>query len=106
CCDYLDYFHGDRSRYVVTGASAGGHLAMMIGMITPAAMLGPTNATDFKIAAIVDGYGPANIELELDGVASGWIPATLANRAAVARLVNPMTYVRMDIPPMIAVQGA
>jgi acetyl esterase/lipase len=106
CWDYLDYFHGDRSRYVVTGASAGGHLAMMIGMTTPAAMLGPTNPADFKIAAIVDGYGPADIEMELGGVAAGWIPASLPNRAAVAKVVNPMTYVRMDIPPMIAVQGA
>jgi acetyl esterase/lipase len=58
CWDYLDYFHGDKTRYVVTGASAGRHLAMMIGMTTPAAMLGPTSPTDFKIAAIVDGYGP------------------------------------------------
>lgn len=106
CWDYMDYFHGDKTRYVVTGASAGGHLAMMVGMTTPAAMLGPTSPTDFKIAAIVDGYGPADIESELGGVASGWIPASLPNRAAVAKLVNPMTYVRMDIPPMIAVQGA
>jgi acetyl esterase/lipase len=106
CWDYLDYFHGDKARYVVTGASAGGHLAMMVGMITPAAMLGPTSPTDFKIAAIVDGYGPADIESELGGVAAGWLPSSLPNRAAIAKLVNPMTYVRMDIPPMIAVQGA
>ena len=106
CWDYMDYFHGDKTRYVVTGASAGGHLAMMVGMTTPAAMLGPTSPTDFTIAAIVDGYGPADIESELGGVASGWLPASLPNRAAVAKLVNPMTYVRMDIPPMIAVQGA
>ncbi len=106
CWDYLDYFHGDRTRYVVTGASAGGHLAMMIGMTTPAAALGPTTPADYKIAAIVDGYGPANIEAELGGVAGPWIPASLPNRAAIAKAVNPMTYVRMDIPPMIAVQGS
>lgn len=106
CWDYLDYFHGDRTRYVVTGASAGGHLAMMVGMTTPAAALGPTTPGDFTIAAIVDGYGPADIESELSGVAAGWIPASLPNRAAIAKLVNPMTYVRKDIPPMIAVQGA
>ena len=35
--DYLDYYHVDRSRYVVTGASAGGHLALMVGMATPEA---------------------------------------------------------------------
>jgi acetyl esterase/lipase len=106
CWDYMDYFHGDRTRYVVTGASAGGHLALMVGMTSATAGLGPTSPTDFKIAGIVDGYGPADIEAELNAVAAGWIPASLPNRAAVAKEVNPMTYVRGDIPPLIVVQGA
>jgi len=106
CWDYLDYFHGDRARYVVTGASAGGHLALMVGMTTPAAMLGPTSPSDFKIAAIVDGYGPADIEAEINAVAKGWIPPSLPNRAAIAKQVSPMTYVRKDIPPVIDVQGS
>ena len=106
CWDHLDYFHGDKTRYVVTGASAGGHLALMVGMTTPAAMLGPTTPTDFKIAGIISGYGPADIEAELNGVAAGWIPASLPNRAAIAKLVNPMTYVSKDVPPLIVVQGS
>lgn len=106
CWDYMDYFHGDRARYVVTGASAGGHLALMVGMTTPAAGLGPTSPTDFNIAGIVDGYGPADIEAEINGVAAGWIPASLPNRAAIAKEVNPMTYVRGDISPLIVVQGS
>jgi acetyl esterase/lipase len=106
CWDYMDYFHGDRTRYVVTGASAGGHLALMVGMTSADAGLGPTSPTDFKIAAIVDGYGPADIEAEVDAVAKGWIPASLPNRMAIAKQVSPMTYVRKDIPPLIVVQGA
>src|SRR5450432_1871175 len=106
CWDYMDYFHGDRTKYVVTGASAGGHLALMVGMTTPAGMLGPTTPTDFKIAGIISGYGPADIEAELNGVAAGWIPASLPNRAAIAKLVNPMTYVSKDVPPLIVVQGS
>jgi len=69
CWDYLDYYQGDRERFVVTGASAGGHLALMVGLTTPAAKLGPTTPTDFKIAAIVSGYGPADIEAEINAVA-------------------------------------
>ena len=106
CWDYLDYYHGDRERFVVTGASAGGHLALMVGLTTPAAKLGPTTPTDFKIAAIVSGYGPADIESEINAVAKGWIPTNLPNRAAIAKLVNPITYVRADAPPLIVVQGA
>jgi acetyl esterase/lipase len=106
CWDHLDYFHGDKTKFVVTGASAGGHLALFVGMATADAMLGPTNPTDFKIAGIVDGYGPADIEAELGGVAGGWFPASLPNRLAIAKAVNPMTYVRKDIPPLICVQGS
>lgn len=106
CWNYLDYFHGDRSKFVVTGASAGGHLALMVGLTTPVAMLGPTAPNDFKIAGIVSGYGPADIEAEINAVAKGWIPTNLPNRAAVAKLVNPVTYVRKDAPPLIVVQGA
>jgi len=106
CWDYMDYFHGDRAHYVVTGASAGGHLALMVGMTTADAGLGPTSPTDFKIAGIVDGYGPADIEAEINGVAAGWLPASLPNRLAIAKQVNPMTYVRGDIPPLIVVQGS
>jgi acetyl esterase/lipase len=106
CWDHLDYFHGDKTKYVATGASAGGHLAMMVGMTTPAAMLGPTSPADYTIAAVVSGYGPADIEAELNAVAAGWIPASLPNRAAIAKLVSPITYVRRDVPPLIVVQGA
>jgi acetyl esterase/lipase len=106
CWDHLDYFHGDKTRYVVTGASAGGHLALMVGMATPAAMLGPTSPTDYKIAGIVSGYGPADIEAEIRGVAAGWFPANLPNRLAIAHQVNPMTYIRKDVPPLIVVQGS
>ena len=102
----MDYFHGDRTRYVVTGASAGGHLALMVGMTSADAGLGPTSPTDFKIAGIVDGYGPADIEAEINAVAAGWLPASLPNRLAIAKQVNPMTYVRKDVPPLIVVQGA
>jgi len=106
CWDYMDYFHGDKSRYVVTGASAGGHLALMVGMTSADAGLGPTSPTDFQIAGIVDGYGPADIEAEINAVAAAWIPASLPNRMAIAKQVNPMTYVRKDVPPLIVVQGA
>jgi len=106
CWNYLDYYHGDRERFVVTGASAGGHLALMVGLTTPAAKLGPTAPADFRIAAIVSGYGPADIESEINAVAKGWIPTNLPNRAAIAKLVNPITYVRADAPPLIVVQGA
>jgi acetyl esterase/lipase len=107
--DHLDYYHVDRTKYVVTGASAGGHLALMVGMATPAAQLGPTSPTDYKIAAIVNGYGPPDVtDLLARGTsfAVQWLPANTPNRAALALRVSPITYARQDIPPLITVQGA
>jgi acetyl esterase/lipase len=106
--DHLDYYHVDRTRYVVTGASAGGHLALMVGMATPDAQLGPTSPADYKIAAIVNGYGPPDVtDLLARGVsfAVQWLPASTPNRAALALRVSPITYARRDIPPLITVQG-
>jgi acetyl esterase/lipase len=107
--DYLDYYHVDRTRYIVTGASAGGNLALMVGMATPAAQLGPTSPTDYKIAAIVNGYGPPDVTDLLNrgtSFAVQWLPASVPNRAALALRVSPLTYARADIPPLITVQGA
>ena len=107
--DRLDYYHVDRTRYVVTGASAGGHLALMVGMATPDAQLGPTSPANYKIAAIVNGYGPPDVtDLLARGVsfAVQWLPANTPDRAALALRVSPLTYARQDIPPLITVQGA
>jgi acetyl esterase/lipase len=106
--DHLDYYHVDKTRYVTTGASAGGQLALMVGMATPAAQLGPTSPTDYTIAAIVNGYGPADVtDLLAKNVsfAVQWIPASTPNRAALAEQVSPITYVRRGLPPLITVQG-
>jgi acetyl esterase/lipase len=106
--DHFDYYHVDKTKYVVTGASAGGQLALMVGMATPAAQLGPTSPADFKIAAIVNGYGPADAtDLLAKNVswAVQWLPASVPNRAALAMQVSPVTYVSKNVPPLITVQG-
>ncbi len=85
--NYMDYYHVDRTKYVVTGASAGGQLALMVGMATPAAQLGPTSPADYQIAAVVNGYGPSDVtDLLAKNIswAVQWLPATTPNRAAVA----------------------
>jgi acetyl esterase/lipase len=105
---YMDYYHVDRSKFVVTGASAGGQLALMVGMATGVPDLGPTNPGDFSIAAIVNGYGPSNVtDLLARKVswAEQWLPVSTPNRAALAIEVSPITYVRKDVPPLITVQG-
>lgn len=106
--DHADHYNVDRSRFIVTGASAGGHLALMVGLATADSKLGPTAPNDFKLAAIVNGYGTSDVADNLsknDGAAKQWIPETLPDRDALIKRVSPISYVRKDIPPLLTVIG-
>jgi len=96
----------DPRRIVVTGGSAGGHLALMVGMTPKSAHMGPVS----PVAAVVDGYGITDAVELLNGPhrqswAGDWIPAGPA-RVELARKVSPLTYVRHDLPPIFIAQGA
>jgi acetyl esterase/lipase len=101
----------DTTKIVVTGSSAGGHLALTTGMLTPAAGLDrqcPGN-DELKVAAIVNWYGITDVVDLLDGpnqksYAVGWL-GSLPNREEIARRVSPMQYVRRDLPPIITIHG-
>lgn len=95
----------DPKRIVVTGGSAGGHLALMVGMTPKSAHLGPVS----PVAAIVDGFGITDAVELLNGPshqtwANQWIPDGPAC-VELARRVSPLTYVRHDLPPIFIAQG-
>jgi acetyl esterase/lipase len=99
-------YNVDTNRIVVTGASAGGHLALMVGMVDASSDLGPIS----KVAAIVNGYGITDVADVLEGLhkkswAVQWLPEQ-EKRLELAKRLSPMTYVRKGLPPILTVQGA
>jgi acetyl esterase/lipase len=104
-------YNVDTNRIVVTGNSAGGHLALTTGMIPASAGLdrqcpGPE---ELKVAAIVNWYGITDVADLLDGpnrktYAVAWL-GSLENRQQLAARISPLTYVRSGLPPILSIQG-
>jgi acetyl esterase/lipase len=101
----------DTSRLVVTGNSAGAHLALTTGMLPPSAGLDRqcTGAEDLKVAAIINWYGITDVVDLLDGpnmkvYAVTWL-GSMTNREEVARRVSPLAYVRAGLPPVLTIHG-
>lgn len=108
----------DTAKIVVSGESAGGHLALAAGMIPASAgftsicsgggFAGYENAVP-KVAAIINWYGITDLNDMLAGpnarsYAVQWVGAS-AERNEVAKSVSPLTYVRAGLPPILSIQG-
>lgn len=101
----------DISKLIVTGHSAGGHLALTTGMLTDAAGLDRQcpGTEALKVAAIINWYGITDVGDLLDGpnmktYAVQWL-GSLENRYDIAKRVSPLNYVRAGLPPILTIHG-
>jgi acetyl esterase/lipase len=103
-------YNVDTDRIVLTGQSAGGHLAMIAGVLPESAGLDRRcpGREPLKVAAIVSWYGvfdyTALVNDPARTYAVSWI-GPLPNYMEVAKLVSPMTYIRAGVPPTIHIHG-
>ncbi len=116
-------YNFDTSRIVVMGGSAGGHLALTTGMMTPAAGFdrecwtgqdnvwsqNPGTGGDPRVAAIVNWFGISDVLDELHGPnAKGYAVAWLGdqpNADELAKRLSPIQYVNKNTPPIITIHG-
>jgi acetyl esterase/lipase len=102
----------DINRLVVTGESAGGHLALTSAMIPESAGLDRQCAGNTpvpKVAAAINWFGITDVADVIDGpnkanLAVTWL-GSLPNKDEIARRVSPLTYVRPGLPPILTIHG-
>lgn len=104
----------DTTKIIVSGGSAGGHLALTTGMLDPSYGFDIPTDWDYtgvepKVAAIVNWYGITDVKDLLSGpnkqdYAVNWL-GNLPNKEALALSVSPITYVRKGLPPIFTVHG-
>ena len=111
----------DASKFVLTGTSAGGHLALITGMLPAQSIFDrqcPTpdsirwqkgTEPETKVAAIINWFGITDVADLIDGpnakhYAIEWF-GSMSNRQELARQVSPINYVRTGLSPIITIHG-
>jgi acetyl esterase/lipase len=99
----------DRERILITGGSAGAHLALMTGMIDASAGF-DRDCPDGEAPrpkAILNYYGVTDVlgafERE-DKSALLWLKG-VPNPRELARRLSPLSYVRSGLPPILTIHG-
>ena len=106
-------YHVDPDRIGVTGASAGGHLSLMVGLTDPASGLeGDSGNPDqsSRVQAVVNVFGPTDMAYCFEKSLGTWVvrlfmggtPAEVGERYKAA---SPITYVSKDDPPVLTLHG-
>jgi acetyl esterase/lipase len=106
------------NRFVVGGGSAGGHLALLLGLAREEQSFGADPS--IKPLAILDFFGPADFNRMKDDLetihskeglklfrdaGSKLLGVPVEQSSAKAKLASPITYVSASSPPVLILQG-
>lgn len=96
-------FHLDKDHVGVIGGSAGGHLALMLGLTDKSSGLdpdGPHAEQSCAVQAVIDLYGPI-------ADTPKWTTTLLGDTASpeLSAQVTPLTYVDANDPPVMIMHG-
>jgi acetyl esterase/lipase len=104
-------FRFDLRRLVVAGYSAGGHLALLLGLLPDSLSFGdncPAVETP-RPTAVLNLAGITDVGALLEGTARrdwavAWIDDPIARERLVSN-VSPLTWVRAGVPPIVTIHG-
>ncbi len=104
----------DPDHIGATGGSAGGHLALMLGLTGEMIAFdgtGPNGDQSSKVQAVVNFYGPTDFTKSYDAsvdakdVLPQWIGNDLAHNRKQHLIASPLFYVTPMAPPILTVHG-
>ena len=115
--DFSDRYRLDRDHVGVFGVSAGGYLAVLLGLtrLTPLFETGGHLGQPSNVMAVCDFFGPVDLRRLHETAAAAGMPQAEEVRkflgsnpqvnAEVARLASPLSYLENDSPPFLLVHG-
>ena len=103
----------DPDRIGAMGFSAGGHLAMMLGLTSPNDGLEgdvSAGAPDSRVKAVVNYFGPTDLAAkDIPDICKPWVKDFLGgspqDRPDAAAKASPLTFVSKDDAPVLTFQG-
>lgn len=102
----------DPQRIGVVGASAGAHLAMMLGAMDTGDGLegnGGSAEASSRVQCVVSYAGPTDLTVEFPpaskNLVADFIGGPANEKADAAKAASPITYVSAGDPPMLLIQG-
>ncbi len=100
-------YHFDTKRVVAYGTSAGGQLALMTALLPAHSDIDSPSCSDIpSIAAVIDYYGPADVNdfASKSAKTKTWLGDSIP-QAEMGKRMSPMSYVRSGLPPIFIVHG-
>lgn len=105
--------HVDPERVGAIGFSAGGHLALLLGLTGPNDGLegdGSAAGPDSRVKAVVNWFGPTDLAAKdipdvSKPLVNDFLGGSPQEKPAVAAKASPLTYVSKDDAPVLTFQG-
>jgi acetyl esterase/lipase len=107
-------YHIDVNRIGAWGNSAGGHLALLLGMRAGIKELegdGPYQEQSSSVQAVVSDSGPVNLDFRrpdnagLAGVIAQFLAGPDETLAGRIKKASPVSYVKKELPPLLLIYG-